>query len=83
MLEKIYGSNDDATTGHAQLNHCLHIEEVAQSEVHNLGVKMPDYLGKDQRKTKDDDVKDEKPIQGWLYVVDCRFTSSTLGPVTL
>lgn len=26
--------------------------------------KMPDYLGKDQRKTKDDDSKDDKPIQG-------------------
>jgi len=25
---------------------------------------MPDYLGKDQRKTKDDDSKDDKPIQG-------------------
>ncbi|KAJ7393167.1 26S protease regulatory subunit 7 [Desmophyllum pertusum] len=24
---------------------------------------MPDYLGKDQRKTKDDDTKDDKPIQ--------------------
>jgi hypothetical protein len=23
-----------------------------------------DYLGKDQRKTKDDKVKDEKPIKG-------------------
>lgn len=31
---------------------------------------MPDYLGKDQRKTKDDDVKDEKPIQGRFYVVE-------------
>lgn len=26
---------------------------------------MPDYLGKDQRKTKDDE-KDDKPIQGYL-----------------
>lgn len=25
---------------------------------------MPDYLGKDQRKTKADDTKDDKPIQG-------------------
>jgi len=30
---------------------------------------MPDYLGKDQRKTKDDDSKDDKPIQGtWSAV---------------
>ena len=26
--------------------------------------KMPDYLGKDQRKIKDDEKKDDKPIQG-------------------
>lgn len=26
--------------------------------------KMPDYLGKDQRKVKGDDDKDEKPFQG-------------------
>ena len=25
---------------------------------------MPDYLGKDQRKVKGDDDKDEKPFQG-------------------
>jgi len=25
---------------------------------------MPDYLGKDQRKIKDDEKKDDKPIQG-------------------
>jgi hypothetical protein len=25
---------------------------------------MPDYLGKDQRKVKQDDDKDEKPFQG-------------------
>ena len=25
---------------------------------------MPDYLGKDQRKLRDDDTKEEKPFQG-------------------
>ena len=30
---------------------------------------MPDYLGKDQRKTKNDDDKEEKPIQGTYFVV--------------
>jgi len=30
---------------------------------------MPDYLGKDQRKTKDDETKDEKPIQGTYSAV--------------
>lgn len=31
--------------------------------------KMPDYLGKDQRKTKNDDDKEDKPIQGTYFVV--------------
>ena len=29
-----------------------------------LSSNMPDYLGKDQRKVKKDDDKDEKPFQG-------------------
>lgn len=34
---------------------------------------MPDYLGKDQRKTKDDDTKDDKPIQGTYFAVKQSF----------
>ena len=30
---------------------------------------MPDYLGKDQRKIKDDEKKDNKPIQGTLNML--------------
>ena len=29
---------------------------------------MPDYLGKDQRKTKDEPEDDDKPIQGRICV---------------
>ena len=30
---------------------------------------MPDYLGKDQRKVKDGEEKDEKPFQGILLTI--------------
>ena len=52
---------------------------------------MPDYLGKDQRKVKGDDEKDEKPFQGrlkWsILVVDIHdfrdyFTRRSVGPGT-
>ena len=33
-------------------------------DLSNLAVKMPDYLGKDQRKTHDDDEKEDAPIKG-------------------
>ena len=29
---------------------------------------MPDYLGKDQRKTHDDDEKEDAPIKGNFYM---------------
>ena len=36
---------------------------------------MPDFLGKEQRKTNDD-IEDEKPIQGTTFVMElCEFRS--------
>ena len=32
---------------------------------------MPDYLGKDQRKTKDEAPDDDKPIRGIIIIFIC------------
>lgn len=49
-----------AMTWHAyvQLNPCPRVES-----------KMPDYLEKYQRKIKEDDKKDDKPIQGMINTI--------------
>ena len=49
-----------AMTWHAyvQLNPCPRVES-----------KMPDYLEKYQRKIKEDDEKDDKPIQGMINTI--------------
>ena len=54
------GSDDKAQIGHAQVYPCSPL----QRESFQVSNKMPDYLGKDQRKIKDDEKKDDKPIQG-------------------
>ena len=43
---------------YAQLNPCPRVES-----------KMPDYLEKYQRKIKEDDKKDDKPIQGMINTI--------------
>ena len=53
-------SDDKAQIGHAQFYHCSPL----LWESFQVSNKMPDYLGKDQRKIKDDEKKDDKPIQG-------------------
>ena len=42
----------------------LSLFAIAVREFFQVSNKMPDYLGKDQRKIKDDEKKDDKPIQG-------------------
>ena len=59
-VEKVHGSDDNAQIGHAQVYPCSPL----QRESFQVSNKMPDYLGKDQRKIKDDEKKDDKPIQG-------------------
>ena len=59
-VEKVHGSDDKAQIGHAQFYPCSPLPW----ESFQVSNKMPDYLGKDQRKIKDDEKKDDKPIQG-------------------
>ena len=51
--------------GQLQIKSCavLSLFAIAVREF-QVSNKMPDYLGKDQRKIKDDEKKDDKPIQG-------------------
>ena len=51
-------SDDKAQIGHAQFYHCSPLPR----ENFPVANKMPNYLGKDQRKIEDDEKKDDKPI---------------------
>ena len=47
--------------------------------VGHFSLAMPDYLGKDQRKTKSDDTKEDKPFQGYyLFCVEKYLLTSNL-----
>ena len=58
--EPFQPQRDKAQIGHAQFYPCSPLPW----ESFQVSNKMPDYLGKDQRKIKDDEKKDDKPIQG-------------------
>lgn len=57
------GSRETMTKQSIVMRSSIIFRHIWNSEENCLS-KMPDYLGKDQRKTKDDDSKDDKPIQG-------------------
>ena len=58
-------SDDKAQIGHAQFYPCSPLPR----ENFPVANKMPNYLGKDQRKIEDDEKKDDKRIQGKINML--------------